>query len=130
VLDRLPAAVGVGDVAGDPEGAHDRGRGRPALGLQARDERRPERVDDAVGEQRRHELAPQRVLGHVRRAAFGDRGREVAAQVALEVRLVGHVGLEQRAGQRPLGVGEQHRELGAFEALAGAAATGHLLGAR
>jgi hypothetical protein len=29
VLDRLPAAVGVGDVAGDPEGAHDRGRGRP-----------------------------------------------------------------------------------------------------
>ena len=45
-LDDLPARVGAGHLAGDPERAHDVGRLGAALGHQLRHERRPERVDD------------------------------------------------------------------------------------
>ena len=77
-LDDLPARVGAGDLAGDPEGAHDVGRLGAALGDELRDERRPERVDDRVGVDHADQLAPQRVLVEQVAEALDHGGREVA----------------------------------------------------
>ena len=91
-LDRLPARDGIDEVARGEVRAHDVGRLRAELGHEAADERRPERVDDVVGDDRRDELTPQRVLAEEVAEALDDRVREVAAQRALGEGLVGSSG--------------------------------------
>ena len=60
--------------------------------------------------------------------ALDDGRREVAAQVAFEVGVVGQRGPQQRAREAALGVGQQDGQLRALEAAARAPAIGHLLG--
>ena len=121
-------ALGAGDVAGDAVGAHHLGRLGAPLGDQPRDEGRPERVDDLVGD----DVATSSRRSGCSASRWPKRSttarREVPAQLALEPRVVGQVG-QQRARQPPLGVGEQHRELRALQAPARAPALGQLLGA-
>ena len=70
------------------------------------------------------------MLAEVGPEALDHGGREVAAQVAFEPRLLDEVRVLQRPRQQPLGVGQQRRELGALHAAAGAAALADLLGGR
>ena len=56
--------------------------------------------------------------------ALGDGFGEIAAELAGEIRIVGHRGFQQVVVERQLGVGEQHRKLGPGERLGAAAPLG------
>ena len=74
----------------------------------------PSEFDDVVRDDRRDQLAPQGVLGQqVPEPLDHDVGGKYAAQVVLEVRVVGERASRAAAVVRLLlGVREQHRELG------------------
>ncbi len=124
---RGPALGRSRHLARDPVGAGDVRRLRPGLGDRPGDERDALRVDDVLGDDRRDQLAAQRMLGHEVPEPLDDGGREVAAEIALEVGVVGEVRAQDRGLQAELGVGEQHGELGTGHARAGALALRHLL---
>jgi hypothetical protein len=62
--------------------------------------------------------------------ALDDLGREVAAQVALQPRVVDELRALERARQQPLAVGDQQRQLRPLHPAPGAPALGDLLGRR
>ena len=131
LLDALPALARAGHLARDPVGAHDLLGVRAKLALHLRDERRSHRVDHVVGDDRRHELAPQRMLGEQVAEAFDDLvGGKYAAQVGLEEGVVHERAAQQRVGQAALGVRQQHRQLRARDPLARAPALGHHVAGR
>ena len=85
------------------------------------------RVHDVVRDDRRDQLAAQRVLGQQVAEPLHDLRREVRAKVLLQVLRVRQRRPEQRVGQALLRVREQDGELGARHAATRAAALGHLL---
>jgi hypothetical protein len=71
----------------------------------------PGAVDQLVHDLGHDDLAPQRVVVHLRPVAVPHLAREVAEQLAAQERVVGQVALEQLVGEHDLRVGQQHRQL-------------------
>ena len=91
----------------------ERGQREPGLVAQARQEADAGPVHDRVGDDGGDDLAPERVRRERRRRSrCAATAGSTSTSSACEVRIVGHVGRDQRALQLELGVGEQHRELG------------------
>ena len=130
-LDGVPARAGAGDLARDPVGAR---RRRPASAPRSAASWEtnvgPSELTTDVRVDHRDQLAPQRMLGEQVAEALDDAVREVLAQVALQPRVLAEVRRQQVARERPLGVGEQQRQLGPLEPAAAAPALGDLLGPR
>ncbi len=113
-------------VAHRREGERDVGRGRAGLVGDPDHERRPAAVDDRVGELRRDDLAPQPMLRDRIGKPFRHRVREIARQFARQVGVVRHPRGDEMMVERQLGIGQQHRELGACQRLRAAATLGNL----
>ena len=113
-------------VAHRGEGEGDRRRRRAGLIGDPHHERRPAAVDHRVGKLRRDDLAPQPVLLQRVGEFLRDQLREIAAELAAEIGIVRHVGIEQIGVERELGVGQQHRQLRPRQRLLAADALGEL----
>ena len=122
-----PAPLGSGDVAGNPVRARDLGR----LGARFRAEPRgpgdAEVVDDRVGREHRRQVSTQRVLRDEVAEPLDDGGREVAAHLVVEERVVRERGAADRVLEAALCVGEQDAELGPCHCPARPGTLGHLV---
>ena len=84
----------------------------PVSSHEARQEADAGAVHDRVGDDGGDDLAAQRVrLRAPSSKPVRSDGGKYVDEVGVQVRVVGHVGVDERALQLELGVGEQHREL-------------------
>ncbi len=117
-LDLLAQRQRADDLAGHEVGPGELGGRGSGLALQPRPVRHAGAVDQVVDDLGHDDLAPQRVVGDRLGEPLADRGREVGAQVEVQVGVLGQVGGDQLVGQDDLGPGHQHRQLGGGQPLA------------
>ena len=126
-LDLRPDIACREDLARDGVGARNGSRRSAGVFLCAHREHRPHAIDEAVGDRGGDDLAAQAVaLQPCREAPLHRRGK-VADELGGEVGVLRHVRVHERLVEPDLAVGEDDRELGARQALAGLAALGDLL---
>ena len=111
VLDLPPERPHLEDLARARVRARDLRRRRARLLVQPERERRAAAVQHVVHHLGGHDLAAQPVRAHLLAEALGQRRGEVALELGRQVRVLGHVGLEQRLVQVDLAVREQHGDL-------------------
>ena len=129
-LDVRPEFAHARDFARDRVGACDAADVGARIFLHSDREDRAHAVHQAVRDGRYDDLAPQLVLLDLAREPALHRLREVARQFSAEERVFRDVGFPEPARQPDLRIGQQHRELGAREALALAAPFGDFVGGR
>ncbi len=120
-VERVDRGVEIEEPEGIPHrrvSARHQGRIESGFAGEPRRDGRAGAVDDRIGQLRRDDLAPQAMPFDVAREALAHRGREITRELALEIGIVRHVARANMIVERQLGIGEQHRELGARQAFA------------
>src|SRR5947199_307685 len=123
-LDLLPQAAQVEDVARHRERARDVRACRPRLLAETEDERRSGPVHEAVRDLGGDDLATEWMPPQPGAEALARGGREIALELAGEVRIVRKLGREQLSIEGDLRIREEDRELGRGQSLSGRLALG------